>query len=66
MCHTTHSVITQWGYSALMSAAIGGNTEVVVELVKAGASVDKQDNVCQHIYTYITHDVHITVQNHAS
>ena len=40
------SVITQWGYSALMWAAREGKTEVVVELVKAGANVDMQDNVC--------------------
>ena len=40
------SVITQDGHSALMRAASWGNTEVVVELVKAGANVDIQDNVC--------------------
>ena len=47
MCVILHmSVITQRGYSALMRAAWWGNTEVVVELVKAGANVDMQDNVC--------------------
>ena len=61
-CHTTHVVITQSGWSALMEAARGGKTEVVVELVKAGANVDMQDNVCQYIYMYMTHDVN--VQNH--
>ena len=41
------SVITQDGDSALMEAARGGKTEVVVELVKAGANVDLQNKVCQ-------------------
>ena len=40
-------VITQWGYSALMWAAVRGKTEVVVELVKAGANVDMENKVCQ-------------------
>ena len=49
VCHTTHvSVITQDGESALMRAVREGNTEVVVELVKAGANVDMQDRVCQY------------------
>ena len=56
MCVILHmSVITQWGDSALMWAAMGGKTEVVVELVKAGANVDVQDDVCQYtlrIYMY--------------
>ena len=48
VCVILHmSVITQNGESALMLAAIKGVTEVVVELVKAGASVDMQTNVCQ-------------------
>ena len=67
VCVILHmSVITQNGYSALMRAAMEGNIEVVVELVKAGANVDMKDDVCQYIYTYITHDVYITVQNHTS
>ena len=41
------SVITQEGVSALMLAAMEGETEVVVELVKAGANVDMQNKVCQ-------------------
>ena len=41
------SVITQDGCSALMEAAMRGKTEVVVELVKAGANVDMQDDVCE-------------------
>ena len=46
------SIITQDGYSALMWAAVRGKTEVVVELVKAGANVDVRDRVCQ-VYTCI-------------
>ena len=41
------SVITQWKYSALMFAAREGKTEVVVELVKAGANVNMSNTVCQ-------------------
>ena len=43
---TTTSVITQDGEAALMRAASKGHTEVVVELVKAKANLDLQDNVC--------------------
>ena len=47
MCVILHmSVITQEGYSALMWAARRGKTDVVVELVKAGANVDMQNKVC--------------------
>ena len=61
VCVILHmSVITQGGVSALISAAMEGKIEVVVELVKAGANVDKQDYVCEYIYTCITHDVHVT------
>ena len=50
MCVILHmSVITQYGESALMWAAMEGKTEVVVELVKAGANVDMQSEVCQYI-----------------
>ena len=50
MCVILHmSVITQGGWSALMRAASGGHTEVVVELVKAGADPNLQDNVCHNI-----------------
>ena len=63
MCVILHmSVITQGGYSALIWAARLGKTEVVVELVKAGANVDMQTEVCQYIY--VVHD--INVQNHTS
>ena len=47
------SVMTQNGYSALMVAAMEGKTEVVVELVKAGANVDMQNNVCQCFYMHM-------------
>ena len=40
------SVITQEGWSALMLAATMGETEAVVELVKTGANVDMQSEVC--------------------
>ena len=47
---TTTSVITQSGETALMIAASGGHTEVVVELVKAKANLDLQDNVSTCYY----------------
>ena len=58
MCVILHmSIITQDGWSALMGAAIEGETEDIVELVKAGANVDMQDGVCHAIlYIYVTHD----------
>ena len=47
MCVILHMyVITQDGISALMLAANMGETEVLVELVKAGANVDMQNKVC--------------------
>ena len=50
VCHTIYmSVITQDGQSALMMAARCGKTDVAVELVKAGANVDMQDNVCLYL-----------------
>ena len=49
------SVITQSGDSALLWAAYKGRTEVIQELVKAGANLDLQDEVCQYVET---HDVH--------
>ena len=39
------SIITQHGLSALMKAASNCHTKVVVELVKAGANMDLQDEV---------------------
>ena len=48
VCVILHmSLITQDGLFALMVAAREGETEVVVELVKAGANVDMQTKVCQ-------------------
>ena len=43
------SVITQYGWSALIRAADNGDTETVAELVKAGADMNLQDNVCLNI-----------------
>ena len=40
------SVITQYGDSALM---LTGWTEVVVELVKAGANLNLQNKVCLNV-----------------
>ena len=51
------SVITQNGWSALLWAVYNGNTEVVQQLVKAGANLDLQNKVCQYIET---HDVQCT------
>ena len=57
MCVILHmSVITQVGESALMDAARWGMTEVVVELVKAGANLNLQNIVCQN--RGFVHDVH--------
>ena len=42
---TTTSVITQSGKTALMKVASRGRTKVVVELVKAKANLDLQDEV---------------------
>ena len=50
---TTTSVITQLGKTVLMKAASEGYTEVVVELVKAKANLDLQDNVCIYINTML-------------
>ena len=49
---TTTSVITQRGETALMIAASKGRTEVVVELVKAKANLDLQNNVSTCYYEY--------------
>ena len=39
------SVITQWGYSALMLAAEEGKTDVISLLLEGGANTDLQDKV---------------------
>ena len=36
-----------------MWAAINGRTEVVQQLVKAGANLDLQNIVCQYVETYM-------------
>ena len=46
-----------------MLAAIKGKTEVVVELVKAGANVDMQDKVRSYVNRFLIHNVH-HVQKH--
>ena len=51
------SVITQVGRSALIVAARDGRTEIVQQLVKAGANLDLQNKVCQYVET---HDVQCT------
>ena len=51
------SVITQSVDSALLWAVIYGYTEIVQQLVKAGANLDLQDEVCQYVET---HDVQCT------
>ena len=43
---TTTSVITQYGLTTLMETASEGHTKVIVELVKAKANLDLQDQVC--------------------
>ena len=55
--------ITQEGWSALISAAWKGETEAAVELVKAGANVDMQDDVrtCTNIVYMYKHNVNIHV-----
>ena len=51
------SVVMQDGYFALLWAAIDGHTEVVQQLVNAGANLDLQNKVCQYVET---HDVQCT------
>ena len=48
--HVPFTVITQHGETALMRAASKGHTEVVVELVKAKANLDLQNNVSTCYY----------------
>ena len=48
--------IAQEGDSAVMLAARGGQTDIVVELVKAGAKLDLQNVVRNYInHTYPSH-----------
>ena len=46
VCTYTLSVTAQDGETALIEAAREGNTDVVVELVRGGANLDLQDEVC--------------------
>ena len=46
VCHILMSIITQKGDSALMKAAYYGWTEVIRKLVKAGADLNLQNDVC--------------------
>ena len=62
MCVILHmSGIAQYGWSALMDAAMEGKTEVVVELVKAGANMDMQNEVCQYINTHVQYTEPYTI-----
>ena len=45
------SVITQYGFTALMYAANMDRTEAVVELVKGGADLNLQNKVCHMLHT---------------
>ena len=59
LCVILHmSVITQDGYSALIWAASNGYTEMVVDLVKAKANLDLQNEVCT--CTRLTVTIHCT------
>ena len=51
------SIITQDGYTALMKASREGKTEVVDQLINAGATLDLQDHVCISCYVVVSHDV---------
>ena len=58
VCVYYTSVITQEGTFVLMWAAIEGKTEVVEELVKAGANVDMQNEVRSYVNILVVHNVH--------
>ena len=51
--YTQHAIhvylITQYGATALQVAAWRGKTDVVVELVKNGANLNLQNDVCHYI-----------------
>ena len=53
------SVITQDGDTALTEAAFQGRTEVVVELINSGATLDLQNNVSQGVIS-CGNDIHCT------
>ena len=57
-------VHVQRGYSALMWAATWGMTEVVKELVEAGADLNLQDNVCNvYVDEYCVHCIFYVLTN---
>ena len=45
--NTQYMMYIQWGYSAMMMAALMGKTGVVKELVEAEADLNLQNKVCQ-------------------
>ena len=45
-------LVTQFGDSALITAAWRCHTNVVVELVKAGANLDLQNKVCSSTFNH--------------
>ena len=53
------SVITQDGWTALMLAAANGHRDVAVELMKSGADLNLQNNVCRNFFvcTYFSQTV---------
>ena len=51
------SIITQYGHTALMVASRKGKTEIVDQLINAGATLDLQDDVCISCYVVVSHDV---------
>ena len=55
--HINNTCITQNGTSPLQQAARMGKTDVVVELVKNGANLNLQNEVCHYIQLLITHRV---------
>ena len=56
------SVITQYGYTALMRASRNGMTEVVAQLVKAGSALDLQNKVCISVHRLnLVHHVRVCV-----
>ena len=46
VCTHTLTVTAQDGETALILAAWSGSTDVVVELVRGGANLDQQNEVC--------------------
>ena len=56
--HIHMSIITQYnGRTALMWASRDGKTEIVDQLINAGATLDLQDHVCISCYVVVSHDV---------